>query len=135
METYKDITEAVLSQSSLQSISDKFREKVCSYPLIRNASLRIKTVKGAKVSSNQFLIQALGELSVALAGLPDLWLQFSGLAEYKQSERRVYLTGFEILNDMAGITNKLIEATGIGIGRSLHVNDEDDALIQSLLSD
>lgn len=47
----------------------------------------------------------------------------------------MYLTDFKISNDIAGIANKLIEVTSVGIGRSLHVNDNDDALLQSLFND
>lgn len=133
MGNYKDITEPVLSHSNLQAVTDKFSEKARRYSIVRDASLQIETVEGARTGYDQFLFQMRGELIVYPIGLPNLGIKFSGAGEYKREERRVYLTNFKVLNDITGIANKLIEATGIGIGRSLHVNEHDDELIQTLL--
>ena len=64
--------------------------------------------------------------------MPNLVLRFSGTGEYKRDVGRVYLTDFKVLNDVTGFANKLIEATGIGVGRSLHVSELDDELLLSL---
>ena len=64
--------------------------------------------------------------------MPSLVLKFSGSEEYKREERRVYLTGFKVLNDVTGFANKLIEGTGISVGRSLSVTEQDDELLLSL---
>lgn len=129
MVNYKDITEPVLSQSSLTAISDRFREKARSYSMVQDAALEFDIIEGAIAAHDLFLFQARGELSVDPIGLPNLRLKFSGSGEYKREECRIYLTNFKILNDVACIANKLIEVTGIGIGRSVHVNEHDDELI------
>ena len=132
---YKDITEPVLFQSNLQAVIDRFRDKSRSYSMVRDASLKIYSIEGARTLRDQILFRVGGEVSVNPIGLPDLHLEFFGAAEYKRAECRVYLIRFKILNDMAGIANKLIETTGVRHRPlSLHVSENDDALIQSLLS-
>ncbi len=133
MPSFIDITAPVKSQSNLAVIIDKFREKVRAYRMINDAAFLLEAVEGARITQDLFLIQVRGELVVDSVGLPNIRLKFSGSGEYKQPERRVYLADFRLLNDMTGMANKLIEVTGIGIGKSLHVNDHDDALIQTLL--
>ena len=100
--------------------------------LVKDADLKLESVKGARVSADRFLFDSLGEVSVELAGIPGLVLKFSGTGEYKREERLVYLTGFKILNDVTGFANKLIEGTGISVGRSLSVTEQDDELLLSL---
>jgi hypothetical protein len=83
-----------------------------------------------RIASN---LETLGEAQVDLLGIPSLPVRFSYTADYKREERRVYLTGFKILNDIGGLANKLIESTSIGVGRSLRVPNADDELLVSLL--
>ncbi len=131
MTGYIEIPESVLLQSNIPAVVEKFRNRALSYKLVKNADLKFESVKGARVSADRFLFDSLGKVSIELAGMPSLALMFSGMGEYKRDERRVYLTEFKVLNDVAGFANKLIEATGIGVGRSLHVTEEDDALLLS----
>jgi hypothetical protein len=44
--------------------------------------------------------------------MPSLVLKFSGAGEYKREGYRIDQTGLKVLNDVAGFTNTLIEATG-----------------------
>ena len=132
MVDYKEIPESVLLQSNMPAIIQKFRNKALAYKLLKDADLKFESVKGARISADRFLFDSLGEVSVELAGMPGLALKFSGTGEYKREERRVYLTGFKILNDVTGFANKLIEATGINVGRSLSVTEQDDNLLLSL---
>ena len=129
---YKDIPQSVWSQSSLPAVMDKFQTKARSYKLVKNASLKFDTVKAARPAADRFLFAATGEVSVEIIGMPSFDLKFSGTGEYKREERRLYLTGLEILNDATGFANRLIEVTGVSVGRSVHVRDEDDALLLSL---
>jgi hypothetical protein len=131
---YKEIPESVLLQSNIPEVVEKFRKRALSYKLVKNADLKFESVKGARVSPDRFLFDSLGKVSIELAGMPGLVLVFSGIAEYKREERRVYLTEFKVLNDVAGFANKVIEATGVGVGRSLHVSERDDALLLSLFT-
>jgi hypothetical protein len=133
MATRKDITEPLLSRSNLPVIIDKFSAKVRSYSIVRHASLRFESIEGARTTDKIFVFHTKGEISVDPIDLPTLRLRFSASGEYKRDEHRVYLGNFKVLNSVAGIANKLIESAGIGIGRSLHVNDHDDELIQELL--
>ncbi|HWJ18223.1 MAG TPA: hypothetical protein VNR65_05785 [Geobacterales bacterium] len=132
MVDYKEIPESVLLQSAMPVVIQKFRNKALAYKLLKEVDLKFETVKGARVSADRFLFDSLGEVSVELAGMPGLVLKFSGTGEYKREERRVYLTGFKILNDVTGFANKLIEGTGISVGRSLSVTEQDDELLLSL---
>ena len=127
---YCNITESVLSQSNLPVVIEKFRNKACSYSIIRDAVLRFEAIEGARASGDQFLFHTRGELYADPAGLPALRLKFSADGEYSREKGRVYLTGFKVLNDIAGIANKLLEVTEIGVGRSLHVSEHDGALIE-----
>ena len=119
---YREIPESVLLQSNIPFVLEKFRNKALSYSLIRDADLRFESVKGVRVSADRFLFDTVGGVSVELAGMPSLVLRFSGAGEYRREERRIYLTGLKILNDVAGFANRLIEVTGIGVGRSLRVD-------------
>ena len=132
MVDYKEIPESVLLQSAMPVVIQKFRNKALAFKLLKDVDLKFQTVKGARVSADRFLFDSLGEVSVELAGMPSLVLKFSGTGEYKREERRVYLTGFKILNDVTGFANKLIEGTGISVGRSLSVAEQDDELLLSL---
>ena len=132
MVDYKEIPESVLLQSAMPVVIQKFRNKALAYKLLKEVDLKFETVKGARVSADHFLFDGLGEVSVELAGIPRLVLKFSGTGEYKREERRVYLTGFKVLNDVTGFESKLIEGTGISVGRSLSVTEQDDALLLSL---
>ena len=132
MTDYREIPESILLQSTVPVVVEKFRNKALSYKLIRDADLRFESVKGVRVSADRFLFDTLGTVSVELAGMPSLVVRFSGAGEYKREERRVYLTGFRVLNDVAGFGNKLVDVIGIGVGRSLHVTDHDDELLLSL---
>jgi len=134
MPNYIDITAPVRSQSNLPVIIDKFREKVRAYRMINDATFLLEAAEGARITQDLFFIQVRGELVIDSMSLPNIRLKVSGSGEYKRPERRVYLTDFRLLNDITGMANKLIEVTGIGIGKSLHVNDHDDALIQTLLA-
>jgi len=129
---YKEIPESVLLQSNIPVVVEKFRKRALSYKLVKSADLKFELIKGARVSADRFLFDSLGKVSIELTGMPCFVLAFSGIAEYKREERRVYLTEFKVLNDIAGFANKLIEATGIGVGRSLHVSERDDALLLPL---
>jgi hypothetical protein len=132
MVDYKEIPESVLLQSAVPVVIQKFRNKALAYKLLKEVDLKFETVKGARVSADRFLFDSLGEVSVELAGMPSLVLKFSGTGEYKREERRAYLTGFKILNDVTGFANKLIEGTGISVGRCLSVTEQDDELLLSL---
>ena len=132
MVDYKEIPESVLLQSNMPVVIQKFRNKALAYKLVKDVDLKFESVKGARVSADRFLFDSLGEVSVELVGMPGLVLKFSGTGEYKREERRVYLTGFKVLNDVTGFANKLIEATGISVGRSLSVTEHDDELLLSL---
>jgi len=132
MVDYKEIPQSVLLQSNIPAVVEKFRNKALSYKLVKDADLKFESIKGARLSADRFLFDSLGQVSVELAGMPSLTLNFSGAGEYNREERRMYLTKLKVLNDVAGFANKLIEATGIGVGRSLRVADEDDALLLSL---
>ena len=129
---YKEIPEPVLLQSNMLLVIQKFRNKARAYKLVKDADLKFESVKGARVSPDRFLFESLGEVSVELGGMPSLVLKISGTGEYKREERRVYLTGFKVLNDVTGFANKLIETTGISVGRSLSVTEQDDELLLSL---
>ena len=131
MVDYKEIPEAVLLQSNMPVIIEKFRNMALAYKLLKDVDLKFEAVKGTRVSADRFLFESLGEVSLELAGIPGLVLKFSGAGEYKREERRVYLTGFKVLNDVTGFANKLIEATGVSVGRSLSVSEQDDALLLS----
>jgi hypothetical protein len=132
MVDYKEIPQSVLLQSNIPAVVEKFRNKALSYKLVKDADLKFESIKGARLSADCFLFDSLGQVSLELAGMPSLALNFSGTGEYNREERRMYLTKLKALNDVAGFANKLIEATGIGVGRSLRVTDEDDALLLSL---
>ena len=132
MADYKEIPEAVLLQSNMPAVIQKFRNKALAFKFLKDADLKLESVKGARVSADRFLFESLGEVSVELAGMPGLVLKISATGEYKREERRVYLTGFKVLNDVTGFANKLIEGTGISVGRSLSVTEQDDELLLSL---
>ena len=132
MVDYIEITEHVLLQSNIPAIAEKFRSKARSYKFVRDASLKFNSVKGTRISADRFHFDADGEVSVDMVGMPSLLLRFSGAGEYKREERRVYLTALKILNDVGGFANKLIEVTGVGVGRSVHVNEHDNELLLSL---
>ena len=132
MVDYKEIPQTILLQSSVPVVVEKFRNKALSYKLVKDADLKFESVKGARVSADRFLFDSLGKVSVELAGMPGLVLAFSGTAEYKREERRICLTGLKVLNDVTGFANKVIETTGVSVGRSLHVTEEDDELLLSL---
>ena len=132
MADYKEIPQSVWSQSSLPAAVDKFRAKALSYKLVKSAGLEFSSIKGARPAADRFLFAATGQVSVEIIGMPVFDLNFSGTGEYKREERRLYLTGLEILNDATGLANKIIEMAGVTIGRSVHVKDEDDALLLSL---
>ena len=131
MVDYKEIPESVLLQSNMAVVIQKFRNKARAYKLVKDADLKFESVKGARVSADRFLFDSAGEVSVELVGMPGLVLKISGTGEYKREERRVYLTGFKVLNDVTGFANKLIEGTGISVGRSLSVTEQDDELLLS----
>ncbi len=135
MVAYKEIPQTVLIQSNVPAVVEKFRNKARSYKMVKDADLQFESVKGARVSVDRFLFDVLGKVSVDLAGMPSLVLMFSGTGEYKREERRIYLTGLKVLNDVTGLANKLIEATGVSVGRSLHVTEQDDELLLTLLPD
>jgi hypothetical protein len=132
MVDYKEIPEAVLLQSSVPAVIQKFRTKALAYKLLKDADLKLESVKGARVSADRFLFDSLGEVSIELGGMPGLVLKISATGEYKREERRVYLTDFKVLNDVTGFANKLIEGTGISVGRSVSVTEQDDELLLSL---
>lgn len=132
MADYQDIPESVWSQSSLPAIVEKFRAKALSFKLVKDAGLTFETIKGARTSASLFLFGATGEVSVVILGMPTFSLNFAGTGEYRREERRLYLTKLEILNDATGLANKIIETAGVTVGRSVHVSDEDDALVLSL---
>ena len=132
MVDYKEIPQSVWAKSSLPAMVEKFRAKALSYKLVKNASLNFDTIKGARPEDGLFLFTATGDVSVEIIGMPSFDLKFSGAGEYKREERRLYLTGLEILNDATGLANKIIETAGVTVGRSVHVGDEDDALLLSL---
>ncbi len=132
MVDYEEIPQSVLLQSNMPAVIQKFRDKALAYKLLKDIDLKFESVKVARVSADRFLFDSLGEVSVDLLGMPGLVLKFSGTGEYKREERRVYLTGFKVLNDVTGVANKLIESTGISVGRSLSVTEPDDALLLSL---
>jgi hypothetical protein len=132
MVDYKEIPESVLLQSNMPVVVQKFRNKALAYKLVKDADMKLESVKGARVAADRFLFDSLGEVSIELAGVPRLVLKISGTGEYKREERRVYLTGFKVLNDVTGFANKLIEGTGISVGRSLRVTEQDDELLLSL---
>jgi hypothetical protein len=132
MVDYEEIPQSVLRQSNMPVVIQKFRNKALAYKLVKDIDLKFESVKGARVSADRFLFDSLGEVSVDLVGMPGLVLKFSGTGEYKREERRVYLTGFKVLNDVTGVANKLIESTGISVGRSLGVTEPDDELLLSL---
>ena len=131
MVDYKEIPESVLLQSNMAVVIQKFRNKARAYKLVKDADLKFESVKGARVSADRFLFDSASEVSVELAGMPGLVLKISGTGEYKREERRVYLTGIKVLNDVTGFANKLIEGTGISVGRSLSVTEQDDELLLS----
>lgn len=133
MVTYTDITQQVLSQTNIPVVVNKFRDKARAYSLIRDASLTIAKIEGASLPAGQFLFQTLGEVRISAVSLAELVLKFSASAEYKAAEGRVYLTSFKVLNGLAPIANALIEATGISIGRSLHVSEHDAEVIKVAL--
>jgi hypothetical protein len=133
MVVQRNITEPVLSRSNLPFIIEKFGEKARSYPVVRDVSLHFESIEGARATDKIFIFHTKGEVSIDPIGLPKFRLKFAAAGEYKREERRVYLGNFKVLSDMAGVANRLIEVTGIGVGRSLHVNDHDDELIQELL--
>jgi hypothetical protein len=133
MMEYIDITKEVLAKSNLPVIIDKFRQKACSYPMVKRATLSFQTIEARRVAPDRFLFQTRGEVEADPLGLPQFRLKFTGAGEYKREERRVYLNDFRILNDFAGLANKLVEVIGIAAGRSLHVNQNDDELLLSLL--
>ncbi len=129
---YKEIPQSVLLQTNMLAVVEKFRNKVRAFTVVKDADLQFNSVKGARVEADRLLFDTLGKVSVSLVGIPSLVLAFSGAGEYRRKERRVYLTDLKILNDVAGFANKLVDATGIGVGRSLHVTDEDDELLLTL---
>jgi hypothetical protein len=134
MVTYTDITEKVVSQTNIPVVLGIFRNKARTYSLIRDASLTFFKVEGARLSTEQVVFQAIGEVRVSCMALPELVLKFSASAEYKETDDRVYLTGFKILNGLGPVANKLIETTGIGVGRSLHVSAHDAAVVKEALT-
>jgi hypothetical protein len=129
----KDITEPILFRSNLPIIIKKFGEKARSYSLVRDASLHFESIVGARATDKIFIFHTKGEVSIDPIGLPKFRLRFAAAGKYKRDERRVYLGNLIVLNDLAGVVNRLIEVTGIGVGRSRRVNDYDDELIQELL--
>jgi hypothetical protein len=133
MPEYHDITQSVISKSCLPVVLEKFRAKALSYSLIRDAILQFEAIEGARASGDQFLFRTRGDLAASLTGLPSLNLKFSADGEYSRTKGRVFLTNFKVLNDLGGMANKLVEVTGIGVGRSLHVSPEDDELLRTLL--
>lgn len=132
MTQFTNISDPVLAQSKLPEIVERFRQKSLSYSLVRDAVLKIDIIEGAKVSDSLFVFATSGELYIKPFGLPNLRLKFSATGDYKREERRVYLTNLKVLNDMAGIANKMLDATDIAVGRSLHIDGHDDELITSL---
>ncbi len=135
MAEYREIPESVLLQSNIPAVVEKFRNKALAYKLVRDADLAFESVKGVRISADRFLFDTLGKVSIDLTGMPSFVVRFSGTGEYRREERRVYLTGFKVLNDVAGFGNKLVDMIGIAAGRSLHVTDQDDELLLSLFPD
>jgi len=130
---YIDITEPVLARSNISVVREKFRQKARAYKLVREADLRINSVRGTRRAESCIDLETTGEVSLSLMAMPTVTLRFAGSGEYRQDERRVYLKSFRVLDDIAGVANILIESVGIRVGRSLHVTDRDHALLQSLI--
>lgn len=132
MVDYKEIPQDVLSRSSLPSVLAKFRNKARSYKLVKDVSVQFTTTKAARTSAETFALQAAGTVVVEILGMPGLRLNFLSTGEYRRKDRHIYLTSLEVLNDVTGFANKLVEVTGVVVGRSMRIEDEDDALLVSL---
>ena len=130
---FRDVTRAVLSATNLTNILKKFQSKAQAYSLIEDAFIDLQSIEGAQSERHRFLFRAIGTLVTKPKVLPTIRLSFNATADYRQRERRIYHLGFRSLNDPVGIVNGVVEATGIGIGQSLHVSEEDNGAIESLL--
>jgi len=130
---FQDITKEVLGATNLTNILKKFQSKAQAYSLIEGAFLDLQSIEGMQSERHRFLFKAIGTLVTKPKVLPTIRLSFNATAEYRQRERRIYLLGFRSLNDPVGIVNGVLEATGICIGQSLHVSEEDNGVVESLL--
>lgn len=131
---FRDVTREVLSATNLLNILKKFQSKAQAYSLIEDASVDLQSIEGVQVAMHLYLFRTVGTFVIQPKALPTIRLSFNAAAEYRQRERRIYLIGFRSFNDPVGIVNRVIEATGIGIGQSLLVSEEDKGIIESLLA-
>ena len=130
---FQDVTREMLCATNLTNILKKFQSKAQAYSLIEDAFIDLQSIEGMQSERHRFLFKAIGTLVTKPKVLPTIRLSFNATAEYRQRERRIYLLGFRSLNDPVGIVNGVVEATGIGVGQSLHVSEEDNGVIESLL--
>ena len=130
---FQDVTREVLCATNLTNILKKFQSKAQAYSLIDDAIIDLQSIEGVQSERHRFLFKTIGTLITKPKVLPTIRLGFNATAEYRQRDRRIYLLGFKSLNDLAEIVNGVVEATGIGVGQSLHVSEEDNGVIESLL--
>ena len=60
MVDYKEIPESVLLQSNMPMVVQKFRNKALAYKLVKDADMKLESVKGAKSRSRSLPFRQLG---------------------------------------------------------------------------
>ncbi|ADP71684.1 hypothetical protein Rvan_2468 [Rhodomicrobium vannielii ATCC 17100] len=132
MSVMKDITRPIIENSNMKNVIDIFRSRCRASPFLSDANLEFSSIRGLKAdNSYRFTVNGVVVFVPTLA--PRLIVRYLADGEYQREKGRIYMTKLDVTNDPTGLIDKLIGVTGIAVGRSLHVNAQDDALIESLL--
>ena len=125
----RDITEPMMTQSTIPDDIRQFRERCRQFPFVKDADVKFTRIVARRTEDGRYRLEGTGSLRIETKVLMKLNLSASGYG-FLDPERRVLLVQeVRVGNDFQGVFSKLLQLTGVAAGKEIKVAKRDVELI------
>lgn len=125
----RDITELILTKSTIPDDIRQFRERCRQFPFVKDADAGLTRIVARRTEDGRYRLECAGALRIETKVLMKLSLSGSGYGFLDPDRRVLRVHEIRIGNDFQGILNKLLQLTGLAVGKEVKVAKRDVEII------
>lgn len=125
----RDITELLLTQSTIPDDIRQFRERCRQFPFVKDADANFTRIVARRTEDGRYRVEGTGALRIETKVLMKLNLSASGYGFLDPDRRVLRVHEVRIGNDFQGILNKLLQLTGVAVGKEIKVAKRDVEIV------
>ncbi len=131
----REISDILMQRTSLPTDLENIRQKILSYALVKDCTIRIDSIRGHQTGPDAFSLSLDGLFEIQTKVLLKLKIDASGSGDLDATRRMLTLTRVEIRNDFEGILTKIAGMSGFAPGRELPLNEKGVGELRAALLD